>query len=263
MLPLAGPPFPDSAESLAQALRDGLARHGLAAQQIDARGSWPALGELRLDFTGTRLTRAQRLPGASAPLAGRVEAAEFTLAAAPLHFEQTPIDLSLRATQTSFGFAQSADSEPLLVLEGAEHGELALEIRREALEALLQSVAAKAAGEHGVEVKKTRLELVSRSPRELAFRAEVTAKMFIVTAAITLSGEVTVDDQLDARLTNLRFSGEGMIANAAGGFIRPQLEKLEGRTFSLLALSLGRIKLRDVQLAGGDSLRLTTQFGDA
>jgi len=89
----------------------------------------------------------------------------------------------------------------------------------------------------------------------------VTAKMFIATATVTLDGQLAVDDQLDARFSNLRFGGEGMIANAAAGFIRPSLTKLEGRTFSLMALPLGAIKLRDLQLAGGDSLRLTAQFG--
>ena len=59
----------------------------------------------------------------------------------------------------------------------------------------------------------------------------------------------------------LAIGGEGMIASAAGGFIRPALAKLDGRTFSLMALSLGSIRLRDLQLRGGDSLRLTAQFG--
>ena len=187
--------------------------------------------------------------------------ADFALTAAPLEFEKTPIELSLRATQAAFGFAQSAAGEPIFALMDAAHGDLSLEIRREALETLLHGLAAEAAGAHGVEVKKTRVELTTRSPRELEFRAEVTAKMFIVTAAVTLSGDVTVNDQLEARVSNLRFSGEGMIANAAGGFIRPQLEKLEGRTFPLMAFSLGSLQLRDLQVRGGDSLRLTAQFG--
>jgi hypothetical protein len=262
MLPLAGPPLPDSAESLTRALRDGLARHGIAVREVAASGAWPALDSLRLDFTGLALTRAQRLPVAKTAGEGRIEVADFAVIAAPLRFESTPIDLSLRATQAAFAFSQSADGESMLALTDAAHGDLALEVRRDALESLLHDLASDAAGEHGVDVKKTRIEVAARSPRELVFRAEVTAKMFIATATVTLDGEISVDDQLDARLSNLRFGGEGMIANAAGGFIRPSLTKLEGRTFPLMAFSLGSIKLRDLQLCGGDSLRLTAQFGN-
>lgn len=262
MLPLAGPPLPDSTESLAHALRDGLATHGIAAREIAASGTWPALDALRLDFTGLSLTRAQRLPVAKTSNEGRVEVADFALIAEPLRFENSPINLSLRATGAGFAFSQSADGEPMLTLTAAAHGELMLEVSREAIETLLHGLAVEAAREHGVDVKKTRIELTSRSPRELAFRAEVTAKMFIVTAAVTLSGDLAVDDQLEARLSNLRFGGEGMIANAAGGFIRPQLAKLEGRKFPLMAFSLGSIKLRDLQLRGGESLRVSAQFGN-
>jgi hypothetical protein len=261
MLPLAGSSLPDSTDSLTQALRDGLAQHAIGAREIVASGPWPKLDSLRLDFTGLALTRAQRLPGAKTPDAASVRVADFALIAAPLRFENAPIELSLCAKQAAFGFSESADGSRMFALTDAAHGDLALEVRREALETFLHGLAVEAASEHGVDVKKTRIELTARGPRELSFRAEVTAKMFIVTAAVTLSGELAVDDQLDARLSNLRFGGEGMIANAAGGFVRPHLEKLEGRSFPLMAFSLGSIKLRDLQLFGGDSLRLTAQFG--
>jgi hypothetical protein len=42
---------------------------------------------------------------------------------------------------------------------------------------------------------------------------------------------------------------------------RPFLEKWEGREFALLAFSLGGLKLRNVAVHGGDSLRLDASFG--
>ena len=80
-------------------------------------------------------------------------------------------------------------------------------------------------------------------------------------ATVTLSGDVDLDEQLTARLSNLRFSGDGMVANLAGGFIRPKLATLEGRTFPLMSFALGEITLRDVQLQAGETLRLSAQFG--
>jgi hypothetical protein len=66
---------------------------------------------------------------------------------------------------------------------------------------------------------------------------------------------------MTVRLSNLRFSGDGMMANLAGGFIRPKLSALEGRTFPLAGLALGEITLREVQIHAGDTLRVSAQFG--
>jgi hypothetical protein len=49
----------------------------------------------------------------------------------------------------------------------------------------------------------------------------------------------------------------------ACGVLKSHLEKIDGREFPLMSLPLGKIRLRDVQLAVGDRLAVTAQFGSA
>ncbi len=261
MLPLAGSEIPDSPEALAAALRAGLAARGLSARDVTARGAWPALDSLTLDLTGIQISRSQRLELPGEPRTAGFTAAQFELMAAPAELESAPIAVSLRAEQAAFEFAPAADGQRLLMMKRAVHGEVTIEMARVDLERLLHSLAAEAAREHGVEIKSTRLSVTTRGPRGLSLAAEVIAKMFIATATVTLSGDLDLDEQLTARLSNLQFRGEGMIATLAGGIIRPQLARLEGRTFPLMSFALGEISLRDVQVSAGETLRLSARFG--
>jgi hypothetical protein len=115
----------------------------------------------------------------------------------------------------------------------------------------------------GVEVQETRLKLTSQGPRTLSFRGDVTAKMFIMTAALTLTGQIDVDAELNARFSRLTLSGDSMVTKIASGFIRPKLDALEGRVISLLALSLGDLHLRDIEVSASETLLIRAVFGRA
>ncbi len=262
MLPLAGENFPASATELIDALQIGLAARGFAPTRVNIEGAaWPDVPSLAIDVSGARVTRNVRLPEAAAPGADKLRCARLEIIGAPLFFEGTPAQLRLRAQDVVFDLARSAENEPLLALHTAASGSVEIEIAKHDLEAMLQRVAVLAAGDHGVEVKKTVLELTAHHSRMLAVRAEVTAKMFVMSAAVKLTGEVSVDDALHARLANLRVSADGMVGAMVNTVARPFLEKWENREFALLAFSLGGIKLRDVAVRGGDSLHLEAHFG--
>jgi hypothetical protein len=264
MLPLAGKQFPESARALADALQARLAARGFAPARVTVEApQWPAIAALKLDLTGARITRNVRLPESVMTGTARLRCERFEIVAAPLYFEGTPARLHLRAEAVVFACAGSAEEEPMLVLDSAAHGTVEIEIAKPDLEAMLQRVAVLVAGDHGVTVKKTAIELTAHHSRMLAVRAEVTAKMFVVSAAVKLAGEVAVDDALRARLSNLRVSADGMVGAMVNSVAHPFLEKWEGREFTLLAFSLGAVKLRDVAVQGGDSLRLEAHFGAA
>jgi hypothetical protein len=262
MLPLAGEIFPASATELTDALQCGLAARGFATAQVRVEApEWPAVAALTIELTGARVTRNVRLPESGSPATESLRCGRVEIVGAPVHFEGTPVRLLLRADDVTFSQGRSADGEPLLALQAAAHGTVEIEIARPDLEAMLHRVATAAAGDHGVEVKKTALELTAHHSRMLAVRAEVTAKMFVMSAAVKLTGEVAVDEGLHARLSNLRVSADGMVGTLVNTVARPFLEKWEGREFALLAFSLGNMKLRDVTVRGGDSLRLDAAFG--
>lgn len=261
MFPLAGAQDLDSPEALADALRQGLEARGLPAREVVAQGAWPALDLLRVDLTGAEIPRTQLPHSTGAAGSGGCTAARFELVANPARIDSAAVQLSLEATNAEFKFAPAADGGFVLSVQRAAHGELTVEMAVSDVERLVHSLAADAAKPHGAEIKQVKISLTSSGPRAVNIVAEVTAKMFIASAMITLSGDLELDGQLTARLSNLRFSGDGMMANLAGGFIRPQLAALEGRSFPLMSFALGEIVLRDVQVQAGDTLRISAQFG--
>ena len=262
MLPLFADRFPTTHTELTEAIAAGASRHGLRASARAGGGRWPELDSLTIDLTGTQLTRGLRLPVASTPAESELSVQRLAITASPVEFENTPLRFSLRGENVALSFARSAEGEALLALARAQHGDGEAEVQRADLEALLHRLASDAAEAQGVQVKKTALTLTARDPRTLAFRAEVTAKMFIMSAAVTLTGELSIDEQFTARLSHLRLSGEGMIGTMVNGFARPHLEKWEGRAFPLPALPLGGLKLRAITIAGGDSLKVRAEFGE-
>jgi hypothetical protein len=259
MLPLSGKTFPTTAAALADALAQGLAKRGLTARSVQAAGGeFPAIDRLEIDLTNARLTRGFRAASAEGDH-GSVAVRQLTICGVPIFFETAPVELRIAADQAAMRFAGSP-ADGTLELTDAASGTVSLSISRPALEALIQTIVAEAAAKQGVEVKTTKLELISRGPRALSFRADVTAKVFVMSATLNLSGNLDVDGDLNARISKLALGGDAMITKLAGGFIRPYLEKIEGRIFPLLAFAPGKLKLRDVEISVGESLEVRAKF---
>ena len=261
MLPLAAEKFPTTPDELAAALTGGFAARGVAVQSLCADGSaLGALTTLRVELTGARFARGFRVSGTPVAETAPVMAERLEVTGAPLDFEGTPLEVRVEAERAELRFAgQPADGA--LVLVNAAGGFVSLAVAHGALEALLHRLATRAAEKQGVEIKKTKLELTARGPRALSFRCEVTAKMFVMSADLSLSGNLDVDEQLNARVSGLTLGGDAMITKLAAGFVRPQLDKLEGRVIPLLALAPGELKLRDVEIATRDGLEIRAKFG--
>ena len=261
MLPLAGSGFPADHEALKTALEAGLKKHGIAHKSLRVEGdTYPQIEKLELDLSGAEVTRETRLPVAKSEVRHALTVANLKLTAKTLRLEKTPARLEIQATGAHFDFGYDSKKHSALILAGADKGDLLVQVQRADLEELLRTIATEAAAGHGVEVKSTRLELTTATPRTLTFRAEVKAKMFVMSATVTVSGEAEVDDQLNARLSKLTCSGDGMVGSVASGFIKPYFAKVENRPISLMALPLGTLKLRDISIAGGEALTLKASF---
>ena len=233
----------------------------MLAREVRTLGAWPALDLLRIDLSGAKISQPT-LPGKVGDgVQPCVTTKRFELEAAPAEVNGMPIHISLHAEDAAFEFVSLEGGQAMLAINQASHGELSAHAAHSDLDRLIHSLVSAAAREHGAEIKSVALRFTSRGPRAVSINAEVTAKMFIATTKLGLSGDADLDDKLNARLSNLRFQGDGMMANLAGGFIRPKLASFEGRTFPLMNFALGEITLRDVQLEAGETLRLSAQFG--
>jgi hypothetical protein len=263
MIPLAGSVFPSSLEQCVAAIRDGLRSCGVKPRDVRATGDWPRLAEFTLDLSGAHISRASRLERAAAAGESAVSIEQFAVTAAPIFFEDIPVDAELRASGVRCAFSRSPGGQPIIELAGAESGSLVLEVRREPLETALKHLAKEAAARQGADVKSARIEFHSRDARSLGVRAEVTAMAFLMTACVVLSGVLEIDDQLNLRLRELATRGDGMLGNLASGLIRARLAPLEGRAFPLGAQALANLKVEEIRVSGGESLRIATRFTSA
>jgi len=261
MLPLAGENFPKTTDELTAALRKGFEARGVTPKEIVAEGAeFPKLSALTVDLTGGQATRESRANASTAGNAGMLEVARLALFGEPVYFEKTPLEARIEASDVKLRFAGDA-ANGTLVPESAAAGTVSVRITVEALEALLLSVASQAASKQGVDVKQTKLTLTQDGPRAVSFRAEVTAKVFIMSAALALTGKLEIDDEFNARVSGLELGGDPMVTNLAGSFLRPRLQQLEGRSFPLLAFSPGGLKLRDIELSVTPALSVKALFG--
>ncbi len=178
-------------------------------------------------------------------------------------FNDAQIELSCTAREVRIGQGRDEKGKILLLLQDAAEGRVEVAVPLTDLEALVLAGAKAEAAKQGVNVESVRIELHSRSERALDVVVHVVAKKLFINAAVQISGSVAIDEQLNARLSGLECTGEGTFGTLACGFIAPHLARFNGRDFSLMALPLGEVKLRDVRIAAGRELRVTAQFGSA
>lgn len=260
MLPLTAAEFPATPTALASALVAGFAAHGVQVKSVRAEGPALAdLAELHVDLSGARATRDFRVSTAPAAAAA-VRITQLLVTGEPVEFENTPLRLRVEAEGAACGFA-GTPNDGALVLMAAAKGDLALGVGHEALEELLHRLAQGLAQKQGMEVRKTKLTLTTRGPRALSFCCAVTAKIFVMTADLSLSGDLEVDEQLQARLSGLTLGGDAMITKMAAGFARPYLDKLEGRILPLRPFGLAGLHLREVELSTAAGLEVRAKFG--
>src|SRR5436190_2230041 len=113
---------------------------------------------------------------------------------------------------------------PELLRDNIEAGLRALDLtpRAVSVSAPAWPAVAAQAKKHGLDVTETRLTFTQRGPRALSFQGDVTAKVMIMKAHLTVTGDLDLDDALQLRISNLKLTGGGMAATLARGFLQPQ-----------------------------------------
>lgn len=266
MFYLGGSEFPATTDQLIVAVTQGLAMFFTlpstgAVAKIE--GNYPTYSQVAIDLTGAR-SNADKLPPEPKtvdPTKPGVFAIRFEVDAHPLYIRQVPVELTLGAADAHFVYDRDASGTPMLSLAGATDGRVTIAIRKPDLDALVLAGAREAAAKQGVSILELNLALNQIDPRSVAVEVRVKVKKLFVTTTLTLRGKLTIDNELNAVVSELTVGGEGMMGEMAAGAIRPKLQEIDGRSFPLTALSLGQVKLRDVQIQVGETLRVAAAFG--
>jgi len=187
----------------------------------------------------------------------------FTAKGSAMSVGPAAIDFALEAQHLDLHRANDADGNVVLVLHKAADGRIEVSTSPSDLEALIAEVAKTEAGKHGVAIDNVQLTLRSNSPRSLAAEVRLRAKKLFLSTSLRITGQLDLDEELNARISGLDCTGEGAIAGVACGVLKPHLQKFEGREFPLMSLPLGEVRLRDVRIGVSNKLSITAEFGSA
>jgi hypothetical protein len=266
MFPLAGKDFPKTTEELTTAIHDALAdvftlpsKSAVAAKG----GDFPVLKSVTLDLDGASISATdappkpvgvgKRKPGPS------VE--KLAISGHPIRYQKAKLDLDLTAKGVTFDFDRDKKNHPLLVLTDAEDGKVSAKISKADLQAVALEAATLAAKQQGVAIQELSLDLKQSGPRSVAADVRVKAKKMMMSGVIHIAGQLDVDDELNATLSNLTCTGEGVIGGTAAAFLKKKIQPLNGKEFPLMAFSLGDITLRDLKMKVGANVEVSAAFG--
>lgn len=255
---------PGSRAELECALRGALDAFHAPNLRVETAGEFPALTKLFIDLSGGAVPEA--LPPRPAVDGARSEfdVESLELLAEGITFQGSRATVRLEASGVRLALAGASpgeDAAATLDLAGARTGELAIEMSQREIEKAILALAQSAAREHGVSIERTALKTESTGPRSVKFCADVLARKLFMHTAITLRGELSVDGNLDARLTGLTCSGGGIIGQLASNFLQPHIAKLERQVFPLASFALRGVRVRDIALEAGEPLRVRAAFG--
>jgi hypothetical protein len=266
MLYLGQTQLPRTAEALHEAITRTMRtvlRLPPEKQPVAIEGAFPALAALRINLDEAQLQTDAPPPQPKdiTPQGEALSADLLEVRGHPVRYENAAVHLDLSARQVRFAEGVGRSGERWLLVQSATDGRAEVKVDHASLEALLRAGAAEAAQKQGVRITDVKLELTSRGPRSADVDARITAAKFMVRSVIRIRGRVDIDDQLNAQLSELSCDGQGMIGGIACSFIRPHLERMNGRSVPLMAVSLGEVRLHDVQVDLSNGLHILARFG--
>ncbi|HZN67462.1 MAG TPA: hypothetical protein VFB66_19395 [Tepidisphaeraceae bacterium] len=267
MFPLAGKSFPESADELADAIRNALTQVLTLAKKDDAvsadGGSYPSIKKLKINLNNAQVSAKDPppKPEAKGKREPGIEVGQLEVVGKPIKYEQNKLDLELKASGVKFDFGRDKKGQPLLVLADAKEGHVQAKMSKADIESLARTAAEMAAGQQGIKIEGLDLKLTQEGKRSIAAEVRVKAKKLMVSGVIHLTGKLDIDDELNATLSNIDAKGEGMIGTMASGLVKTKLKPYEGKVFPLMTFSLGDVTLRDLKIDITKDVQVSAEFG--
>jgi hypothetical protein len=264
MFPLFSQTLPATAEEFARLLEASLRRIFDKPDQIVTlhAPAFPSVEELSVNLDHARVQTAEmRRASAEGESSPAFQLQNFQLQAKNLSVENISLDLTMRAHNARLDQSRDRNNEVVLVLQSADSGQIEIAIAKANLEELISTVAKREASKQGVAIENLKLSLDSLGERAVAARVELRARKLFFSGTIQITAKLGIDDALVALLSDLTCTGDGAVGSLACGFLRPHLQRLEGRRWNLAALPFGSIGFREVKIEADNRVVLTAQFG--
>jgi hypothetical protein len=264
-LPLAEQHVPATAgqlsESLLSAWKLGMAIKNPAQAVTILGGRYPAVDTLRVDLSeavikpgGSRVTLKDATGGTRSLAVGT-----FAFVAEPMVAHKAPLNVLVTGDDVCFSLRTEKSGKSFLVLTDARSATLHFDAAVADLERLMLAMAREQAAKRGLVVRKVELNLRTRSPKSIDVELYCHTFVGLLPAGLKFTAHVDVDDQMNARLSNLTVDGDDLLGPLVTHFLRPAMKKHEGKTKPLVSFP-GGMTLKDVQIRGGQRITLDAVF---
>ena len=223
---------------------------------------FPYLDEIAINLDGARfVSKFPAAPKVVGETKLSCEAALVTVSGRRVAIEKAPLNLQLIASDVVFHQGRDENGEALLLVESLRNGHFKASVAQLDLENTIRAVAQSEGSKHGILIEETRVSLRARGLRSIAVDVRLRARKLLFRTHIDISGQVDIDGQFNARISNLRCRGDGTVGSIACGLLEPRLRRLDGQRFPLMSIPLGELQLRDVRIAVSDTVEITAEFG--
>jgi hypothetical protein len=264
VIPLHRTQFPNSKAELAEAM-DGSLRRYVHKEgplvTISAR-VFPYLDEIAINFDGARLdSKLPPFPKAVGETRHACEAAVVKVSGRNVSIQGAPLQLQLTASDLVFDQGRDEAGDALLLVKSIRTGHFVVSVAQSDLEKAIRELVEREGAKQGITVEETRVSLRARGSRSIAADVRLRARKFLFRTNVDISGQVDIDDQFNARVSNLKCRGDGTVGSIACGVLEPHLQRLEGQKFSLMSFPFGELKMRDIRIAVADTVEIMADFG--
>ena len=229
-------------------------------------GRYPAIGSLHVQLGGG-ITKPPRDEDTkknnmhpSGKVEGRLTVRDFDLDARPLVTEKAKLDIHVAATDARFDLEHDEWGRPLMMMSDAKSASLQFHATNADLERILALDLNQAAQKYGVSIQKVKLKIEAVNNRSIDVDLHVSTKVAFVPAGMHFHAHVDIDNDMYAKLSSLKCDGDDAIGPLIVGLIRPGLSKYEGKSRLVFSFPTGQLKLRDVNIQGGDEVKIAAMF---
>jgi hypothetical protein len=261
-------PMPQTADELSKAMERGWSR-AISFPDPNAvvaveRAAFPSIGALRVNLSDGRF-RTGAKNSEEIDLNNRVErvvrVGTLEVRADPLLVRSARMYLNVYVQGAKMALERDSTGRPVMMLQDAMAGTLSLEVSVADLEALMLRDSRESLARFGVNVDDVRLNVVAETPRSVQVTLHMAMDVGFVPAGITFKVHLSVDDAMNATVTDMTLEGDDVMGPLIALFMRPVLVKHNNETRQLVSFPAGKIRLRDVSFRTGDSLRMDAAFG--
>ena len=266
VIPLGRTEFPSSKDELALALDEALHRYiPKNGRIVEVRARvFPYLDEIAINIDGAKL---DLLPPPPSPIAGDVkqafEAGFVSLSARNISIRGVPAEARMELRDVIFDKALNENGEVTLLLKRARDGQLVISASQLELEEAILKIGGAEAKRHGIVIEQVRLATRARGRRSLGADVRIQARKFLLRAKIEIYGQMDIDGDFTARVSQLKCNSDGAIGSLACGALKPFFDEVMGNSFSLRSLPLGEMQIRDLHVAVADTIAITVDLGSA